>query len=233
MYLLTGSQYDGFRRMYDESADLIHKLAILRTTKSNLTYVAEIEHNRHVHKMDHLVCFAGAMFALGARGETYERDLATGEEITQTCYEMYHRAATGIAPEISVFHNNDLEPDPRAKHYLLRPETVESLFVLYRLTGNEKYRDWGWEIFQSIERYCRVENGYSGIRDVTTTTVTYDDQQQSFFLAETLKYLYLLFTSSDVMSLDEYVFNTEAHPLPILREIDPELAMYFPSLQKE
>ena len=38
---------------------------------------------------------------------------------------------------------------------------------------------------------------------------------QSFFLAETLKYLYLIFCDDDVMSLDEWVFNTEAHPLPV------------------
>jgi len=178
--------------------------------------------------MDHLVCFAGGMFALGARGSTRERDFTVGEQITRTCYEMYHRSATGIAPEISVFHNQDLEPDPRAKHYLLRPETVESLFILYRLTGDNKYREWGWEIFLNIEKYCRLEFGYSGIRDVTTTTVMYDDQQQSFFLAETLKYLYLLFASSDVIPLDKYVFNTEAHPFPILSDVGMEYIDYFP-----
>lgn len=137
--------------MYDESAQLMHDNAILQT-KTKLTYVAEIESGRHKHKMDHLVCFAGGMFSLGAAGETKERDFHTGEEITRTCYEMYHRQATGIAPEISIFDNGDLEVDPRAKHYLLRPETVESLFVLYRLTGEQKYRDWGWEIFQAIEK---------------------------------------------------------------------------------
>lgn len=44
--------------------------------------------------------------------------------------------------------------------------------------------------------------------------VTHDDVQQSFMLAETLKYLYLVF-SDDQISLDKWVFNTEAHPLPI------------------
>jgi len=230
MHRMTGSKHDGFRRMYDESADLIHKLAIRQTEKTNLTYVAEISNKQIVHKMEHLVCFAGAMFALGAEGPTQTRDFTTGAEITRTCYEMYHRTATGIAPENSVFPQGvDMEPDPRAKHYLLRPETVESLFVLYRLTGQEKYRTWGWEIFQSIEKYCRVEHGYSGIRDVTMIPVNYDDQQQSFFLAETLKYLYLLFTSSDVIPLDQYVFNTEAHPFPILSDLTSEYTEYFPS----
>lgn len=59
----------------------------------------------------------------------------------------------------------------------------------------------------------QVEGGYAGLRDVTTLPVQHDDKQQSFFLAETLKYLYLLFGPEDVLSLDEYVLNTEAHPL--------------------
>ena len=52
------------------------------------------------------------------------------------------------------------------------------LSIFCRLTGDQKYRDWGWEVFQSIEKYCRVEGGYSGIRDVTDTNVDHDNQQQ-------------------------------------------------------
>lgn len=62
-----------------------------------------------------------------------------------------------------------------------------------------------------------MENGYSGIRDVESVPAQRDDVQQSFFIAETLKYLYLLFSDDDVISLDKWVFNTEAHPLPVLK----------------
>ena len=72
---------------------------------------------------------------------------------------------------------------------------------------------------QAIEKHCRVENGYSGIKDVEASSVVHDDVQQSFFLAETLKYLYLLFSDDDVIPLDKWVFNTEAHPLPILQNL--------------
>ena len=83
-----------------------------------------------------------------------------------------------------------------APHYLLRPETVESFFVLYQLTKDPIYREWGWEVFQSIERFCRTTYGYGALSDVhprDTNTVTPRDSMESFFLAETLKYLYLLF----------------------------------------
>ena len=46
-----------------------------------------------------------------------------------------------------------------------------------------------------------------------------DNTQQSFFLAETLKYLYLLFSDDSVIPLDQWVFNTEAHPLPVLENV--------------
>jgi endoplasmic reticulum Man9GlcNAc2 1,2-alpha-mannosidase len=43
---------------------------------------------------------------------------------------------------------------------------------------------------------------------------------ETFFLGETLKYFYLLFGENDVLPLDKYVFNTEAHPLPIIGLVD-------------
>jgi mannosyl-oligosaccharide alpha-1,2-mannosidase len=96
---------------------------------------------------------------------------------------------------------------------ILRPETVESLFYLWRLTGNKTYQEWGWNIFEAFEKNSRIESGYVGLKDVNTGVK--DNKMQSFFLAETLKYLYLLFSPTTVIPLDEWVFNTEAHPLKI------------------
>ena len=61
----------------------------------------------------------------------------------------------------------------------------------------------------------RCADGYCGLRDVDQSNPPQDENQQSFFMAETLKYLYLIFTDDDVISLDKWVFNTEAHPIPI------------------
>ena len=112
--------------------------------------------------------------------------------------------------------SNDFTPSTR--YYILRPETVESLFYMWRLTHKQIYRDLGWQIFLSIEKECRANAGYAGLRDVTVPTPIQDDKMQSFFLAETLKYLYLLFSEDDIISLDKYVFNTEAHPLGIFKK---------------
>ena len=100
--------------------------------------------------------------------------------------------------------------------YMLRPETAESYFVMWRITHEEKYREWGWQMIQALDKHCKSEGGgYSGIRDVWSQNGQKDDVQQSWFLAETLKYLYLLLCDDDVISIDKWVFNTEAHPLPI------------------
>lgn len=111
----------------------------------------------------------------------------------------------------------------RTKYNLLRPETVESLMYLWRKTGDPKYRDWGWNIFQAFELQSRTPFGYVGLKDVTTGRQ--DNRMQSYFLAETLKYLYLLFSPSSVIPLDEWVFNTEAHPLHIIPRVHEPVSL--------
>lgn len=84
-----------------------------------------------------------------------------------------------------------------------RPETVESLFIAFRLTGDQRYRDIGWKIFQSIEKHCKVESGgYASILDVMNVNTEKEDKMETFFLSETLKYLFLLFSDSSVLPLD-------------------------------
>lgn len=73
------------------------------------------------------------------------------------------------------------------KYYILRPETFESYFIMWRLTHDQKYRDWGWDAVQALEKHCRSPNGYSGLKNVYVDVPEKDDVQQSFFLAETLK----------------------------------------------
>jgi mannosyl-oligosaccharide alpha-1,2-mannosidase len=82
-----------------------------------------------------------------------------------------------------------------------------------------KIQEYGWEVFQAIEKWCRTESGYASIRNVDVDPKNEYamknlkmDTMETFILAETFKYLYLLFSPADVVSLDKFVFNTEAHP---------------------
>jgi len=163
--------------------------------------------------------------------EAGQKDWKLGVELINTCMDT-HETATGLSPEIVFFHTKDGkerlttdkdwfikkgyggEPSYDAR-YMLRPETVESLFIAYRLTGDDRYREYGWKIFQSIEKHCRLESGgYVSILDVENVDSGKIDKMETFFLSETLKYLYLLFSDPSVLPLDKYVFNTEGHPFP-------------------
>ena len=96
--------------------------------------------------------------------------------------------------------------------YLLRPEAIESVFILYRITGDTTLLDQGWDMFQAIEKHTRTKIAHAALEDVTQEKPPQIDSMESFWTAETLKYFYLLFSEPSVISLDEYVLNTEAHP---------------------
>ena len=83
---------------------------------------------------------------------------------------------------------------------------------MYRITGDNSWQDKGWKMFEGIVKSTSSEYGHSAIYDVTTTEPSQVDEMESFWLAETLKYFYLLYSSPDTISLDEWVLNTEAHP---------------------
>jgi mannosyl-oligosaccharide alpha-1,2-mannosidase len=102
--------------------------------------------------------------------------------------------------------------DPR---YILRPEAIESVMIMYRITGNEEYMDLGWDMFTAIANGTKTSTGtHAAVMDVTRALpkLEQEDYMESFWLAETLKYFYLLFSTPDIIHLDDFVFNTEAHP---------------------
>jgi len=95
--------------------------------------------------------------------------------------------------------------------YQLRPEIVESAYYLYHYTKDEKYLAMGQTFLDDLVTYCRTDVGYTTLRSVVTKEQ--GDRMHSFMLAETLKYLYLLFAPDDTLDFDAVTFNTEAHPL--------------------
>ncbi|CAI5530779.1 unnamed protein product [Closterium sp. Naga37s-1] len=146
-------------------------------------------------------------------------DLA--KELTRTCYEFYNSTPSKLAGEDYNFHADGPHLQGRGPHLqgrvynILRPEAVEAIWYSWRATKDPVCREWGWQIWQAFEKHCRVEAGYVGLEDAGKNPPPQDNMQQSFFLAETLKYLYLLFSPDDTLNLDKWVINTEAHPLKI------------------
>ncbi|XP_024528760.1 mannosyl-oligosaccharide 1,2-alpha-mannosidase MNS1 [Selaginella moellendorffii] len=207
-----------YRDMWEQSMEGLMSL-IRKSTPSSYTYIAERygSGGGYIDKMDELACFTPGMLVLGSNDGPDEKKtkyLELAKELARTCYNFYRSTPTGLAGENYNFISGQ-DMSVGTAWNILRPETVESLFYLWRKTGDTKYRDWGWDIFQAFEARSRVDTGYVGLRDVRSGEK--DDKMQSFFLAETLKYLYLLFSPSSVIPLDQWVFNTEAHPIKIVQ----------------
>lgn len=106
-------------------------------------------------------------------------------------------------------------PDRR---YILRPEAIESVFILYRATGRKELLHAAWQMFTAIDRITSTSLANSAVADMTTSGMpSPTDSMESFWMGETLKYFFLIFSRPDLVSLDDFVFNTEAHPFRRLK----------------
>lgn len=138
-----------------------------------------------------------------------ETQIKLARDLMKTCWGMYAVTKTGLAPEIAWFNVNedDLRPVPGNRpaapnknslaawkrdyitkpadaHNLQRPETVESLFMMWRITEDPLYREWGWKIFVAFEKHTKLsqEKGYDSVNDVNTVPSPTRDNMESFWL---------------------------------------------------
>ena len=188
---------------------------LMRNTTEYL-YIGTINDQKASDSLTHLSYFVPGMIALGSQYFN-ESDLKFAEELADTIAKWHFSTKTGLSPEAFSIEAGAFKI--KDKSYKLRPEFIESCFYLYRLTGNEKWREIGWKIYSSIVKYCKVGNGFAELLDVNGVVVGHKDVQDSYFLAETFKYAFLLFSNSDTLPIDEYVFTTEGH---ILKHFDKQ-----------
>ncbi len=132
-------------------------------------------------------------------------DLDRARQLEQSAFKMW--TTFGIEPEEIDYTTMKIV----SPAYMLRPEIIESAYYLHFYTGDSRYLAMGRTFMDSLVRYCRTDAGYAALSDVRTKQKR--DEMESYFLAETLKYLYLLFAPRDQLDLNKVVFNTEAHPL--------------------
>ena len=131
--------------------------------------------------------------------------------LTHTCRNAFAKSKSGLAPDEFVFPGYL----PFKNEYLLRPETFESYYYLWTLTHDPKYRDWAWDAVLAINSSCRTKYGFSEITVVNQPRIS-SGTMPSYFLAETLKYLYLIFLPDDEAEKwgpKHFIYNTEAHLL--------------------
>jgi hypothetical protein len=132
-------------------------------------------------------------------------DLERAKLLQESCYKMWTRH--GLEPETFDY----VKMEAVSPRFFLNPEIIESAYYLYQFTRDERYLRMGKVFFDSLKKYCRTDAGYAEIKSVLTMEKM--DRTESYFYAETMKYLYLLFASDGVLDFRNIVFNTEAHPI--------------------
>ncbi|KAG1670586.1 hypothetical protein FOA52_012160, partial [Chlamydomonas sp. UWO 241] len=159
-------------------------------------------------------------------------DLMLAVRLLPGCYDLARRTPTGLAydtghwtaatcpegqSETASQRCHTFQPSLVENRH--RPEVIESMFYLWLATGHEVYRDWAWTMFSAFEATSRVDTGgYSTMQDAAEPRRGRGGRMEAFFMAETLKYLYLMFSGNASLTklpMSQWVFNTEAHPLPV------------------
>ncbi|ORY85751.1 glycosyl hydrolase family 47-domain-containing protein [Protomyces lactucae-debilis] len=323
-YLLLGGvkEVEQYKRLYERSIEAAKKHLLFKPLvpgdlgKDKILFSGYFtsgginkDEGRFDANMEHLTCFVGGMFGLGAKVFHRPQDMEIAIKLTEGCVWAYSATASGIMPETfrteictesrcswdkhvaglkKSFEQQEEENSPdwavdmdrtpskpmaaeliRVKRqestrqkgtepdapneaarlsqqalevaertktqksygkpewedppamtvyssaYVLRPEAIESVWYMWRLTGDRIWQEKGWKMWQAVEQHTRSEGGHSAIHDVNSVPTDRTDHCESFWFAETLKYFYLLFADFDVVSLDEWVLNTEAHPFKL------------------
>ncbi|KAF2642649.1 alpha-mannosidase IC [Massarina eburnea CBS 473.64] len=208
-----------FRPMVPDQADILMPGVVRANSPEFIVQDAQAQH---------LGCFVGGMLALGGRLVQNETHVEYGRKATDACIWAYQNAPHGIMPEVSqmtacpshepctynaaIHQQHPGFASVSDARYMLRPEAIESVFYMYRITGDSSYQDVAWDMFQAIDSRSRTDFGNAAIEDVMKDDGGKLDKMESFWLGESLKYFYLMFSAPGYLSLDEWVFNTEAHP---------------------
>ena len=206
------------QKMWDESIDAINK-HVAEETDLTLWYGRV---NMHTGTRDCIDSHSGRQFAsIVTLYDAFfqsilalDGDVRRAEKTQNTWNGLWNKY--GLEPMIYDYKQGE----PTYPAYDLNPEIIESAYYLYHITGKEKYYNMVDQYWSDIKKYCRTEIAFSSVNDVRT--MEKKDYMPTFFFAETLKYLYLTFTEeTGVFNLDDYVFNTEAHPFA-KKSFDPE-----------
>lgn len=185
--------------MWNESLKALH-VTMPDTVDGRLWY-GRVDMNsgkRYLQRWGGLEAFFPGLLA-------YSGDLPRARALQESNDHMWNRH--GIEPEAYNYASDTI----LYNGYPLRPEIMESAYYLYVLTGDTLFQKQGRKIFEDLRTHCRTPYGYAELENVITKEQR--DMMESFFLAETMKYLYLLFSPPGTLDLNTTVFNTEAHPL--------------------
>jgi mannosyl-oligosaccharide alpha-1,2-mannosidase len=225
-----------FADTWHTAGDSSIKMLLKHSGIGGHAYLADMDDEGVIrHVGSHLACFHGGNWLMGGRLLNNQTIFEHGLSLVDGCWNTYTGTETGIGPDGFAFISTDGtftgdHPTPEqltsylrhgfyatSSYYVLRPEVLESNYYAWRTTGDEKYLKRAISAMDSFQKHLQVrENGgYVGLWDVNNPKKGRIDDTESFWYAEVLKYLFLTFDDPEHISLDEYVFNTEAHPFKV------------------
>lgn len=217
MFLLTGGLEPAYEAMYKRAIDVATEHVVFRPMLpdnddilfAGTTYVHSASNVEYAAEGQHLACFAGGMYLLGGKIFKNEDHVGIGDRLTRGCTWAYDALPTGLMPEIfDLFRCPSKEAcewdagrwekegdhrltkgfrSVRDARYILRPEAIESVFYLYRVTGQEELRDIAWRMFESVIKATETSLAYSAISDVTATGET--NKQNSMEVSTTIEFV--------------------------------------------
>ena len=187
------------QKMWKSSVHAVNKY-LADNTKTGLWY-AQVDMNTGRKISTHFGALDAFFPAVLARGG----ELDTAKRLEDSAYKMW--TTFGIEPEEIDYKTMKVT----SPGYPLRPEIIESAYYLYFYSKDARYTEMGSTFLLSLVRLCKTDSGYAALKNVETHEK--NDSMESFFLAETLKYLYLIYAPRETLDLNQVVFNTEAHPL--------------------
>ncbi|KAI1786737.1 glycoside hydrolase family 47 protein [Ganoderma leucocontextum] len=232
---LTNTNDNIFTDNWATAVDSSIKTLLRTSTVSNWTYLADLDDTGTIrHIGSHLACFMAGNWIMGGRLLNNQTIVDIALQLNEGCWNTYASTVTGIGPEafgyfssdgnytgstptaaqLSFYNEHDFFILTGDEYYYMRPEVLESNFYAWRYTGDVKYYHRAVAAYQSFETYLKTPNidAFAPINNVNELNSGFIDDMESFWFAEVLKYLYLTFDDPQRISLDNFVFNTEAHP---------------------
>jgi len=240
----TDPHHDVYKTRFLDAAHSLRKHLGSRSAPSpeyamQHLFIGQQDDKEYHNRQGHLACFAPGTILLASKHYDQPSLRTFALALLEGCRHAYTSTTTNIGPETWSWTpkfsydephfapNTERQKDEWMKSgvwstdpaYKGRPEYVESLFYAWRITGEQRYRDWAWEAFAAMEEHCKAPFGYAQLADVWEAggEDNWVDMQESFWAAETLKYLWLTFTDVETASLDTWVFSTEGHPFRMIR----------------
>ncbi|KAJ7652125.1 glycoside hydrolase family 47 protein [Mycena polygramma] len=237
-YLLKYARYTNtdntiFIDTWKTAVDSSIRTLLKTSTVGGHAYLADFDDQGLIrHVGSHLACFYAGNWLLGGKLTKNETIVNIALQLNDGCWNTYAGTATGIGPETFAFISSDgnftggngISTSQLAFYkqhgyyitgsdYIQRPEVLESNFYAWRVTGDTKYLDRAASAIASFNKFLPATVAFAGLNDVNNVNGGLIDDMESFWFAEVLKYLYLTFDDPAHISLDDFVFNTECHPL--------------------